>query len=94
MEKKCIYCKKQLDENDVIDVCQLCGFKVWGPKMYEAIKENMVQAKEDGDLFQGSVTDTFTKSTLNSRREIKNPKIDLVGFNPDDKSFSLKTNLD
>jgi len=66
--KKCIFCKKELGENDVMDVCKPCGFAVWGSKMYEAIKENMEHAKEDGDLFQGSITDTFTKTNLKSRK--------------------------
>ncbi len=57
MVKKCIYCSKELSQEEVIDVCQPCGFQVWGDKMYEAIKNNMKQANSDGDLYQGSVTD-------------------------------------
>lgn len=89
--KKCIFCKKELDKEDVMDVCKPCGFAVWGPKMYEAIKENMEQAKADGDLYQGSITDTFTKSTLKSRKETKDPEIDLVGFEHKDDRFSFKS---
>tara|TARA_Y100000310_G_C20494984_1_gene721106 strand:+ start:724 stop:978 length:255 start_codon:yes stop_codon:yes gene_type:complete len=56
MGKNCIYCKKDLAESEVLDVCAACGFQVWGKTMYEAIKENMKQADQDGDLYQGSVS--------------------------------------
>nr|AQS33350.1 hypothetical protein [uncultured archaeon] len=56
MTKHCIYCKTQIDENSVVDVCRRCGVGVWGEKMFAAILQNMSQAKEAGDLFQGTVT--------------------------------------
>ncbi len=60
MAKKCIYCKENIDENSVIDFCENCGVGVWGEKMFRAIKENMEKARDNGDLSQGSVTDTFS----------------------------------
>ena len=56
MAKNCIYCKTGLDENSVIDVCQRCGIGVWGEKMFGTIVGNMENARESGDLNQGSVT--------------------------------------
>ena len=53
---KCIYCKTQLEEGSVLDVCERCGVGVWGHKMFLAIKQNMEGAKASGDLNQGSVT--------------------------------------
>lgn len=61
MAKKCIYCNVQIDENSVVDVCQRCGIGVWGEKMFGAILENMTNARESGDLYQGSVSQTFDK---------------------------------
>ncbi|MBS3072064.1 hypothetical protein J4408_03670 [Candidatus Pacearchaeota archaeon] len=58
MVKACIYCKSSLEENSVIDVCRQCGHKVWGPKMFSAIVSNMENARDVGDLYQGSVTDS------------------------------------
>ncbi|MBU0977937.1 MAG: hypothetical protein KKD18_05965 [Nanoarchaeota archaeon] len=58
MGKHCIYCKANIDENSVIDVCQGCGISVWGHKMFAAIVENMQDAREAGNLYQGSVTDS------------------------------------
>lgn len=57
MGKYCIYCKADIDQNSVVDVCQRCGISVWGHKMFATIVENMQGAKEAGDLYQGSVTD-------------------------------------
>lgn len=50
--KKCIYCKSVLSEDSVIDFCERCGIKVWGPNMFKAILQNMQEAKQRGDLFQ------------------------------------------
>ncbi|MBU0760081.1 MAG: hypothetical protein KJ600_01515 [Nanoarchaeota archaeon] len=58
MGKNCIYCKTNIDENSVVDVCQSCGLGVWGKKMFDAIVENMQNARRAGDLYQGSVTET------------------------------------
>ena len=46
-----------MDENFVMDVCNSCGVKVWGEKMFKAIVSNMESQRELGNLFQGSVTD-------------------------------------
>ncbi len=50
--KKCIYCKCQLSDESVIDFCERCGVKVWGPNMFKAIVQNMQDAQQRGDLFQ------------------------------------------
>ena len=57
MVKRCVYCKSDLDESSVVDVCQRCGVGVWGEKMFKAIIDNMEKARANGDLDQGSVTD-------------------------------------
>jgi len=54
--KKCIYCGCGVDESSVIDFCQKCGVRVFGDKMFKAIIENMENAREKGDLYQGNVT--------------------------------------
>jgi len=50
MVKKCIYCKCEVAQESVIDFCERCGKGVWGEKMFNAIIQNMEQAKENGDL--------------------------------------------
>ncbi len=59
MGKHCIYCKNQIAEEAVLDVCQRCGHGVWGEKMYNAIVESMQKASAAGNLMQGSITQKF-----------------------------------
>ena len=53
--KKCIYCNSEISMESVIDFCERCGIGVFGHKMFNAIVENMENARDRGDLFQGSV---------------------------------------
>lgn len=50
MTKKCIYCKKEVPEESVVDFCETCGKGVWGEKMFNAIISSMEDAKAKGDL--------------------------------------------
>jgi hypothetical protein len=71
MAKKCIYCKAGIDESSVVDVCRACGIGVWGEKMFNAINENMQKARDDGNLYQGSVTDAQQPAKNNSHQKSK-----------------------
>ncbi len=64
MSKHCIYCRKQIAEDAVLDVCKSCGVAVWGEKMFDAIVKNMENARDVGDLFQGSVTEDIEQKGL------------------------------
>jgi len=64
MAKKCIYCKEEIPQESVIDFCRRCGVGVWGEKMFQAILDNMEKSRTNGDLFQGSVTDSMDRSRL------------------------------
>jgi hypothetical protein len=57
MAKKCIYCKIDVPQESVIDFCERCGVGVWGHKMFKTIVSNMENAREKGDLNQGSVSE-------------------------------------
>lgn len=50
MGKKCVYCRELIYDERAIDVCDNCGIKVWGKKMFDAIKSNMDNAKDNNDL--------------------------------------------
>jgi rRNA maturation endonuclease Nob1 len=48
--KKCIYCKKEVPDESLIDFCESCGLRVWGDRMFNAILQNMKEAKSRGDF--------------------------------------------
>ena len=48
--KKCIYCKSEISDESVIDFCSRCGKGVWGEKMFNAILQNMENARNNDDL--------------------------------------------
>ena len=56
MVRKCVYCRCSIEDERDVDVCDKCGRGVWGEKMFNAIIKNMKNAKEKGDLFQGSIS--------------------------------------
>ena len=58
---KCVYCRCELGDERAVSVCDECGHKIWGSKMFKAIKDNMGSAREKGDLFQGSVNEDVQK---------------------------------
>jgi len=58
MGKKCIYCKTDVAQDCVIDFCDRCGVGVWGEKMFKTIKSSMEKSRDNGDLYQGSITDS------------------------------------
>ena len=54
MVKACIYCKSSVEDECVVDFCERCGKGVFGEKMFNAIIQNMQEAKQRGDLDQGN----------------------------------------
>ena len=52
--KKCIYCSIKILDKNIIDFCDKCGVGVFGEKMFNAIKRNMEEANEKGDLTYNS----------------------------------------
>lgn len=53
--KRCIYCRCDLSEGNIIDFCERCGREVWGDKMLNAIVQNMKEANKRGDLDQSKM---------------------------------------
>jgi hypothetical protein len=50
MTKKCLYCKREISDESVIDFCESCGRGVWGDKMFQTILSQMESSRENGDI--------------------------------------------
>ena len=72
--KKCIYCRCEISEGSVVDICQRCMYQVWGQKMADTIVSSMEKEKEKGNMELGRVSDTTVL-----RREIEK-KGSVAGF--------------
>jgi len=59
---KCVYCKGSVPEERVMQICDKCGCKVWGAKMFEAILKGTNSEAEKGNLDLGRVGEDFTES--------------------------------
>jgi len=68
MTKKCIYCKTEIDDDRSLDVCNKCGVGVWGGKMFNAILQNMENAKDRGDLCNSNISSNEPPSKLGNSR--------------------------
>ena len=66
MAKKCIYCSIGIPHESVIDFCERCGKGVWGDKMFNAIVENMENARENGDLHLPTFKDSPSTKQKNT----------------------------
>jgi len=62
MVKKCIYCGAEIPDSSVIDFCEKCGKNVWGERMFNAIVQNMEEAREKGDLCHHTIEE-FPRET-------------------------------
>ncbi len=48
--RKCVYCSSEILDERTMQICNKCGEKVWGKKMFDAIKKVTDEAKDRGDL--------------------------------------------
>lgn len=66
MTKKCIYCGVDVASDRVIDFCDKCGKGVWGEKMFNAIVENMENARDNDNLLPPSFNTNSEKTKKDS----------------------------
>ena len=48
--RHCVYCNSDLNDSRSMEICDRCGERVWGRKMFEAIKKSTDEARDRGDL--------------------------------------------
>jgi uncharacterized UBP type Zn finger protein len=48
--RKCVYCLSDLKDDRSMEICDRCGEKVWGKKMFDAIKKTTDEARDKGNL--------------------------------------------
>ncbi len=74
MAKKCIYCKEEIPDESVVDFCHRCGKRVWGEKMFNAIIQNMEEARKKGDLVSTNMPETFSEPVSDPINETEDEK--------------------
>jgi hypothetical protein len=57
MVNKCLYCKIELTDGRVVDICDCCGEGVWSKKMFATIKANTSEAMDNNDLCHNRTSD-------------------------------------
>lgn len=67
---KCTYCKGELTDGRAVEVCDSCGVKVWGPKMFKAIMDNMKTEQEKGNMELGRVSEGAETGSPGSIQEM------------------------
>ncbi len=85
MVKRCIYCNFELDSSSVVDICETCMYKVWGPKMAKAIVDNMTKEKDKGNMELGRVSET--------ERVVKRVEVESVEKNIEVSEVSVKKEI-
>jgi uncharacterized UBP type Zn finger protein len=58
MSSKCIYCCSEISPDRTMQICDNCGIKVWGEKMFKAILNSTETEKEKGNMELGRVSET------------------------------------
>jgi len=48
--RRCVYCNSDLVDDRSMEICDRCGEKVWGKKMFDAIKKTTDEERDKGNL--------------------------------------------
>jgi hypothetical protein len=61
---KCVYCKNEVSSDRAMQICDSCGVKVWGPKMFQAILDCTKTEQEKGNMELGRVSESTDAGSI------------------------------
>ena len=64
MARKCVYCGRDVNDDRSMEICDICGEKVLGRKMFGAIKTQTDEARDKGDLCSTNMAPDFLSEKL------------------------------
>ena len=68
MSAKCVYCCSEVSSERAMQICDRCGIKVWGEKMFRAILSSTETEKEKGNMELGRVSETSMNISSESNK--------------------------
>jgi hypothetical protein len=54
---KCVYCRCDVPSERTMQICDRCGIRVWGDKMFKAILQSTDCEREKGNMELGCVSE-------------------------------------
>ena len=92
MVKRCFYCRDEIEDGSVVDMCMKCMHQVWGEKMAKAIIQGMEGERDKGNLELGRVGENKHKEFENLGVSKSNPE--FMGELISDSEDLVDKNLD
>ena len=71
MGGRCVYCNKVIVDERAMEICDSCGVKVWGQKMFKAILNTTNDAKKNDDLCMTNTSQENFKDLELARKGFK-----------------------
>ena len=67
---RCVYCKSEVPHERTMQICDICGCKVWGKKMFMAILQGTDNEREKGNMELGRVSEQKEAGSIQEMHKI------------------------